>query len=237
FILGLNHVGGIQQLKVETPPHLFDFFSIGKIELLNWFLVFGPFYLVWQTTWQRITAAKSSKVATSSVIVGFALTGVIGFLSIMVGIMALQVLDGNTLADAVYTDFMIELFPASIGGLFMVSLLAALLTGATSFLLSGAINISKDIYQGWINPDAEDLKVLKVSRYSVLGMAIIGLFIALFITDIITIYQFALSFTAVTLTAPVIAVFFWERATKTAVITSMVGSLIVTAIWGLMGQP
>src|SRR5699024_3655751 len=72
FILGLNHVGGIQQLKVETPPHLFDFFSIGKIELLNWFLVFGPFYLVWQTTWQRITAAKSSKVATSSVIVGFA---------------------------------------------------------------------------------------------------------------------------------------------------------------------
>src|SRR5699024_10655211 len=107
----------------------------------------------------------------------------------------------------------------------------------TSFLLSGAINVSKDIYQGWINPDAEDLKVLKVSRYSVLGMAIIGLFIALFITDIITIYQFALSFTAVTLTAPVIAVFFWKRATKTGVIVSMIGSLIVTAVWGLSGQP
>src|SRR5699024_9167550 len=237
FILGLNHVGGIQQLKVETPPHLFDFFSIGKIELLNWFLVFGPFYLVWQTTWQRITAAKSSKVATSSVIVGFALTGVIGFLSIMVGIMALQVLDGNTLADAVYTDFMIELFPASIGGLFMVSLLAALLTGATSFLLSGAINISKDIYEGWINPKATDSQVLKVSRVSVLLMAVIGLFIALFIKDIVTIYQFALSSTAVTLVAPVMAAFFWKGATKKGVIVSMIGSMIVSTLWSFFGQP
>jgi len=237
FFLGLNHIGGVEVLRTETPKHLFNFFSIGGKELFNWFLVFGPFYIVWQTTWQRISAAKSTKVATWSVTIGFLLSGVIQIFTVLIGIMAIQTLASSTAPDAVYTQFLVEVFPASIGGLFMVSLLAALLTGATSFLLSGAINISKDIYQEWINPDAKDAQILKVSRYSVLGMAVLGLIIALYITDIIQIYQFALSFTAVTLVAPVLAIMFWKRATKTGVIVSMIGSIIVSAIWNLAGEP
>src|SRR5690625_7406434 len=93
--------------------------------------------------------------------------------------MALLSLPAGTDPDLVYSQFLVDLFPPAIGGLFMVSLLAALLTGATSFLLSGALNISKDIYQGWISPDAEDANILKVARMSVGGRAVLGLAIAL----------------------------------------------------------
>ena len=151
--------------------------------------------------------------------------------------MAVQILNTSTPPDQVYTQFLVDIFPAPLGGLFMVSLLAALLTGATSFLLSGAINIAKDIYQEWISPGAEDAQLLKTSRISVLGMAVLGLVIALYITDIITIYQFALSYTAVTLVVPVMAAMFWKRATKTGVIVSMVGSIIVCSLWKLAGTP
>src|SRR5690625_5230543 len=175
FFLGLNHIGGIEVLTSETPGDYFDFFSIGNLELLNWFLVFGPFYVVWQTTWQRISAAKSSKVATWSVSVGFIISGIISIMGILIGIMGYHVVSAGTNLDLVYTQFLVDLFPPAIGGLFMVSLLAALLTGATSFLLSGAINIAKDIYQGWINPEAKDEHVLKGARISVLGMAVLGL--------------------------------------------------------------
>lgn len=237
FFLGLNHIGGVEVLKNETPKHLFNFFSIGSKELLNWFLVFGPFYIVWQTTWQRLSAAKSTKVAKWSVTTGFIISGFISLLAILIGIMALQTLSTSTAPDQVYTQFLVDVFPAALGGLFMVSLLAALLTGATSFLLSGAINIAKDIYQEWIAPGVEDAQLLKASRISVLGMAVLGLVIALFITDIITIYQFALSFTAVTLVAPVLAAMFWKRATKKGVMVSMVGSILVSIIWKVSGTP
>lgn len=237
FFFGLHYVGGWDVVKQDTPDHIFNFFSIGGIELINWFLVFGPFYVVWQTTWQRISAARTTKVGVTSVVIGFIISGVIATLALFVGIMALQSLPSNTHPDLVYTQFMTEVFPPSIGGLFMVSLLAALLTGATSFLLSGAINISRDIYQGWIAPNAEDAKVLKAARLSVAGMAILGLLVALFIHDIIQIYQFALSFTAVTLFMPVLAAMFWERATKKGVVTSIIGSLIVSFVWNLSGNP
>lgn len=237
FILTLRHVGGAEVIIEQTPEHYFNFFSIGGIELLNWFLVFGPFYIVWQTTWQRISAAKSAKTATWSISVGFIISALLSFLAVIIGIIALQEMPADTKPDQVYTLFMVDIFPAPLGGLFMVSLLAALLTGATSFLLSGAINIAKDIYQSWIDEEVKDEKLLKVSRFSVLGMAVIGLMIALYITDIIGIYQYALTFTAVTLVAPVLAAMFWKRATKTGVIVSVIGSMIVSFIWRVAGQP
>lgn len=237
LILGINYVGGIGTIIESTPADHFSFTSIGGIELLNWFLIFGPFYIVWQTTWQRLTAAKSDRVGIWAVVIGFAVSVIIGAAAIVIGIAALQMFPAGTMPDVIYTSFIAEIFHGSIGGLLMVSLLAALLTGATSFLLSGAINISKDIYQGWVNPRATDDQILSVSRISVAAMAVIGLGIALVIKDIIAIYQMALSFTATTLVMPVLAAMFWKRATKRGVVWSMIAAMAVSLVWRFSGQP
>lgn len=237
FFLGLKHVGGMGVVIAETPAEIKSFFGISKTEMLNYLVIFGPFYLVWQTTWQRLAAARTEKIAVSAVSVGYILCAVVGIFAVGIGIIARLSLPANTVPDLVYTEFMTTIAHPAIGGLFMVSLFAAVLTGATSFLLSGAANISKDIYQQWIAPNASDKQVLRVSRLSVAGMALLGLGVALFIKDIITIYTYALSLSAVTLVAPVMAAMFWKRATKTGVITSIVGSFIFVLIWNFIGKP
>lgn len=237
LVIGVAYVGGPSVVIAATPKHLTQFGSIGFTQLLNWFLIFGPFYLVWQTTWQRLTAAKSTKVGISAVVIGFIISGVVGLLAIFIGITAYQSFPEGTAPDTIYTSFIAQIFPGPIGGLLMVSLLAALLTGATSFLLSGAINISKDIYEGWINPKAKDAQILRVSRLSVCFMAVLGLVIALMVKDIIAIYQVALAFTASGLVAPMLAAMFWERATKAGVIASTIGALVVSLGWRLAGTP
>ncbi|KGP74668.1 hypothetical protein [Pontibacillus yanchengensis] len=55
------------------------------------------------------------------------------------------------------------------------------------------------------------------------------------ITDIITIYQWALRLSAVTLVLPFLAVMFWRKVTKRAVFISMLSSGIITTIWPLLG--
>ncbi len=237
LVMGVAYVGGPAVVAQEAPEHLLSFGSIGGTELLNWFLVFGPFYIVWQTTWQRLTAAKSTRVGISGVVIGFIVSGLIGLIAIFIGIAAVQAFPEGTDPDTIYTSFITQIFPGSIGGLLMVSLLAALLTGATSFLLSGAINISKDIYEGWVNPNAGDAQILKVSRLSVGFMAVLGLVIALWVKDIIGIYQVALAFTASALVAPVLAAMFWERATKAGVLASTIGALVASLAWRLAGTP
>lgn len=237
FVMGLNYVGGVDEVIHNTPPEIFSMFSLSSTELMNYLLIFGPFYLVWQTSWQRIGAAKTEKIAVNAVSIGFIITAFVSIFAIGIGIIARQAIPAGTHPDLIYTSFLTAVFPPAVGGFFMVSLFAAVLTGATSFLLSGAMNISKDIYQGWINPKADSKKILSVSRLSVGLMAIGGLLVALFITDIIMIYTYALSLSAITMVAPVIAAMFWKRATKTGMITSVIGSLAVAIIWTITGNP
>ncbi|UJL45869.1 sodium:solute symporter family protein [Virgibacillus sp. NKC19-16] len=237
FFMALNYVGGAEVVVNNTSPEYFDLFAMDTTELINYMIIFGPFYLVWQTSWQRISAAKTEKIAVRGVSIGFLITLCIALFSIGIGIIARQSIPSDTHPDLVYTEFLTAVFPPAIGGFFMVSLFAAVLTGATSFLLSGAMNISKDVYQGWIAPNASSKQVLNVSRLSVAGMAIGGLVVALLITDIIAIYTYALSLSAITMVAPVLAAMFWKRATKTGMITSVIGSLGVAFIWSLAGDP
>lgn len=237
FAFGLNYVGGMDVVMENTPKNLLNFTGLSGKELLNYLIIFGPFYLVWQTSWQRISAAKTGKTAVRAVSIGFILTSVVGLFAVGIGLIARQSIPLDTHPDLVYTDFLTTVFPPVVGGFFMVSLFAAVLTGATSFLLSGAMNISKDIYEKWLNPNADSQTILKVSRISVGLMAIGGLLIALLITDIIAIYTYALSLSAVTMVFPVLAAMYWKRATKTGMIASVIGSLILALIWNLLGKP
>lgn len=237
LIVGVNYVGGIHVVIENTPKELFSFTSMNTTDLFNYMVIYGPFYLVWQTTWQRMAAAKTEKIAVSAVSIGFLMSGLVGLVAVLIGIIARQSLPLGTNPDLVYTEFLTAVFHPALGGLFMVSLFAAVLTGATSFLLSGATNMSKDIYHEWIAPNASDKQVLRASRLSVAGLALLGLGVALFITDIIVIYTYALSLTAVTLVMPVMAAMFWKRATKKGVITSVIGSFIIALVWNFIGRP
>lgn len=237
FFMGLNYVGGMDTFIQETPSEFLSFFSLNKTELFNYMVIFGPFYLVWQTTWQRFSAAKTEKIAVRAVTVGYIVCGLIGLFAIPIGIMAKLVLPAGTPEDLVYTQFMTLVAHPAIGGLFMISLFAAVLTGATSFLLSGATNISNDIYRKWVAPNATDKQVLNISRISVAVMAFIGLGVALFIKNIIVIYTYALSLTAVSLVMPVMAAMFWKRATKTGVQASIIISLLFAFAWNFAGRP
>src|SRR5699024_3033523 len=118
-----------------------------------------------------------------------------------------------------------------------VALLAALMTGATSFNLQGASNLTRDLYQVLINPKASNEKLLFVSRISVAVMTILGLVVAFFITNINDAYRWALMVNGVMLVFPFLAIMFWPRVTKAGVLTSMIGSIILILIYPYLNLP
>lgn len=65
-----------------------------------------------------------------------------------------------------------------VGGIFLCGILAAIMSTADSQLLVCASSVSKDIYKNVANPDASDKKVLKVSRITVIIVALLAFIIA-----------------------------------------------------------
>jgi SSS family solute:Na+ symporter len=146
FFLSAGQLGGVTEAFRNSTPKIVDPFSITFGDWLSLLLIFGTLSFVYQTTWQRIAAAKSKRIAVRAVSTGFGIVFIMTILTVCIGIFARQLIPIDTKPDMVYSTLMTKVMPSKIAGLFVVTLFSAILTSATSFLLSGATSIARDIY-------------------------------------------------------------------------------------------
>ncbi|MBD1221178.1 sodium:solute symporter family protein [Virgibacillus halodenitrificans] len=232
FITSIVYAGGFGEIANNTAPEYLSMvgpFGIG--EVLLYALSVAPFYLVWQSTWQRIFASKSERVAKRAGTTGFIIAGAISVLPFTIGLIARQYVPLDMDPDLLFSYVTAELLTPAIGGIVLIGLLAALMTGSTSFILQGSSNLTRDLYQRLMRKDATQKQLMLSSRLSVIIISVLGLFVAYLLTDIVTAYQWALRLSATVLIFPFLAIMFWKRVTKIGVLTSMFLALIATSIW------
>ncbi len=102
--------------------------------------------------------------------------------SAFVGLVAIAYLKeppANT--QLIFVEMVKTLFNPFLGGIILCAILAATLSTIDSQILVLASVIAEDIYKKVINQKATSYRIMKVSRYSVIGIALVGLNIA-FIT-------------------------------------------------------
>lgn len=85
----------------------------------------------------------------------------------------------NVFIEMITKIFTQEYSLAFIGGLFLCGILAAIMSTADSQLLITASSVSNDLYKGVVEPNASDKKVMRISRASVIVIAILAYMIAL----------------------------------------------------------
>jgi len=238
FGFGLHYAGGIETVIRNTPAEYWN--PLGKSSISDFLylaLTIGPFYLVWQSSWQRIFAAKDEATARKGLVSGWLIASLILCFSFLIGIIARGYLPHDLTPDLVFTQSISTVFPPAVGGFVLIGLAAALMSGADSFIMSGSASITRNIYQQYLRPDANDRQMLKVSRLSVLLISVFGLAIALFAEGIIPVYILVLKIVGAGLVFPFLALMFWRRATQKGVIAGMVTGVVVTIGWNIAGNP
>jgi SSS family solute:Na+ symporter/sodium/proline symporter len=129
-----------------------------------------------------------------------------------------------------------------LGGLLLIMAAVAIITSTgNSFLLAPSTNITRDIYQRFLRPDASDKQIIVFQRIMVL---VLGIFAYLLLTQFRTILDMA--FTAYTmvgagLTPALLAAFLWKRVTTAggvaSIATGMGMTLLITVINAVMEEP
>ncbi len=236
-VASLNFAGGAETLIAQTPPELLSVSGpFGIQEVLLFVLSVGPFYLVWQSSWQRIFAAKTERIAFTANATGVFVSALVILCPIVIGLSARLFMPADTNPDLIFSTVTLQLLPPYIGGFIYCALLAALVTGANSFILQGSSNLTYDLYKRLIHPTADNKRLMLVSRLTVAFIAVGALFIAQNFTGIMAIYQWALRITATTLVLPFLATMFWSRTTRTAILASMIGGFVSTLVWPYLGD-
>ena len=123
---------------------------------------------------------KSSVIAIVWVFISLVMACVIGIVGR--AFLAPAVLD-EVSSESVFIELINQVFNHKlalpfVGGLFLCGILAAIMSTADSQLLVCASSVSKDIYKNVAKPDASDQTVLKVSRLTVVVVALLAFFIA-----------------------------------------------------------
>ncbi len=128
------------------------------------------------------------------------------------------------------------LLPPAVTGLVMAAIMAAIMSTADSILLQVGTIASRDIFQRFVRPNASDRQMVAVSRLMVLGIAVVGLLVALLRPPgVFSIVIFTTSVLGSAFLPSYLCAVFWRRANSPGALASMLGGASTALLWQLTG--
>lgn len=237
------NLGGMDFVATELDPELFSI--VGGH---SWIWVMGVFFPTFllllgeSNMYQKFYSAKNERSAKNAVIFW-----VVGTIIIETAIASLAILafsyfnglDPSSIMHLAAEDservilhaarFGTEIGVPLAGGLLLICAAVAIITSTgNSFLLTPSTNLTRDIYQRFINPQASEKVIVLFQRLMVLALGIVAW---LLLTQFRTILDMA--FTAYTmigagLTPALLAAFLWKRVTTAGGVASIATGMGVT---------
>lgn len=138
----------------------------------------------------------------------------------------------NVFIEMIKKVFMNDYALPFIGGIFLCGILAAIMSTADSQLLVTASAVSEDLYHKVIRPKADNKKVLNISRFTVLAVAVIAYIIALNPNNsIMGLVANAWAGFGAAFGPLVILSLYWKRINLPGAITGMVSGALTVIIW------
>lgn len=188
-----------------------------------------------QNMYQRIAAGNSGKSVRTGM-VGW-LIGVIIVMPLVavISFCARSMFGDNIVAGMAFMSTT-TVIPTLIGGILLAAATAFIITTGDSYLLSGATNITYDIYAKKINPNATDQQKFKMTKWWILILGIAGYIILQFFPSILAIQYWSYTIYGAGITPAVLAALIWPKVTKAGGLSSMVAGTILTIIWEATGM-
>ena len=135
------------------------------------------------------------------------------------------------LSENVIPEIARNALPLGLGLILVATMMAIVVSTADSFLLIPATNLTRDVYQRFISPNAPDKRVVRISRIMVLVLGVIAYLLVEQFPTILTAAFTAYLVYGAAITPPLLAAFLWKRATKEGAVASIVTGTAVTLVW------
>ena len=121
--------------------------------------------------------------------------------------------------------------PLLIGLILVSTMMAIIVSTADSFLLIPATNLTRDVYQKYINTNASDKQVIFISRTLVVVLGFIAFLLVSQFKTVLNAAFTAYNIYGASLTPALLAAFLWKRATKEGAVCSIIAGASVTIVW------
>jgi SSS family solute:Na+ symporter/sodium/proline symporter len=126
--------------------------------------------------------------------------------------------------------------PVAGGALLLAAAVAIVLSTGNTFLLVPSTNVSRDIYQRFIRPDASERQRLALQRIFVAAFGLVGLFLLTQFQTVLSMALYAYSLVGASLTPALLAAFLWKRVTPAGGVACIAGGFLTILGLGVLSR-
>ena len=231
---GASFVGNF---LTELDPNLTGW-SMGFVELAGFGAAFGFSIAVAPYELARMYTLRDRRTVKLAIGISITFQAVIG-ISVAAAALAVHSLYPYIPnPDIASTIMSVNILPPVVGALFIVAILAAIMSTVSGIIIVSASAISHDFYSVMIRTRASDREKQIVNRIAVLVLAIIPIGLTLQEFDLVQfIVLLQASLTASFFFAAVVIGLNWKRGTATGAIASMIGGFLTATLWYFSDNP
>lgn len=228
FYITYSQSGGLEVVKINSIANAKEgytsFFS-NVADNLAYVITFGTSWMIQANIWQRISAAKTGSDAKKMMFLSF-LAFIPLYLMVTYTGMFSSVLYETVPETGIIPDMVSNLSSPVLSAILFVGLCSAIMSTMDSLINTGALSLTVDVFQKYIQPEAKPKVGVIVARVSTFAMAAIALFMALKIQSVLTISWIASDFLTSGAFVPLVLGFLWARGTSIAATMSMIFGLL-----------
>lgn len=237
--LALKGAGGWAELTANLPTTHFDVFGrLGLLPALG--LFFPTFFLLLgeSSIYQKFFSAKNAKSARKAVI------GMIVGVLIIETLMAATAIFGAGIywkdpsimgnGETILLQLARYNLPMVAGLLLLTGAVAIIFSTANTFLMVPSTNLTRDVYQRFINPDISEKGIIRFQRIMIVLLAVVAYIVSSFFTSILDMALYAYTMVGAAVTPALLAAFLWKRVTVAGGVASIATGMIVTLVFGIL---
>ena len=235
----LAEAGGLSGMAASfdamgKPDHMNFWGVYSTMDIINFCL--PPFLLIMgdANMYQRFFASKDAEGAKSATKV---LIFAVALAELMIIVSAWIV--SSMIPDAEVGKYVLiyaahKFLPTFLGAIMMTTIVGIIISTADSYLLVPATTLMRDIYLNYINPNADEKKIVFLSRVLVLILGIVAYIVSLGFAKSAGFFEralYAYTIYGAAITPSLVAALFWKGATKQGAITSILTGTVTTLLW------
>lgn len=245
----LKAAGGWSTLTETLPATHFSLYgATGVAAALG--LFFPTFFLLLgeSSMYQKFMSAKdetSARRAVVGMIIGvilvetlLAITAIFGA-GVFWGDANFMGADGvfnRAVTETIILELARNVLPIGIGILLLTGAVAIIFSTANTFLMIPSTNLTRDIYQRFIQPDAGEKRIVLFQRIMIVILVAVAYSISTFFESILDMALYAYTMVGAAVTPALLAAFLWKRVTPKAGTVSIAAGMITTLIFAILSK-
>ena len=232
---GFSKVGGFHELQARLPGDMFSWTNVGFGQILAWFIAGVGATFSTQYVIQAINTVETRQKAKAASLYAALLLVPFGIATALVGMCSLALFPDIQSINAF--SALIANMNGVMAGVVAAGLAASLFGTIAAISVSTATLLYKDFYARFVTTVGDERRSLHFIRVTTIVAGLLPIALAIYTPNILQMTFLAKAIRA-SLSVLVLLVFYapWF-GTRAGALSSILGSLVATVAWFLMGNP